>query len=228
MLSLIHEPAHHAARLADGRLLPRGLGPGQNRRLLRTSACGSIGAPALVEPRLPAGVLRHAGRFRHSARPRDRSQDPLRARRRAQTRPHPAGRPHGHVPLGRLLPQGVERRLRPRLRLQHGRVERRAGQHAAARQSRRLPVRDGSGLLRPAGQADRADHAAHLRNARTSCRAIRRRSPSFAPAARSWSSSSASAASATSPSGSRTSPPSSPATPSGRRRRTGSAPSCTR
>ena len=91
--------------------------------------------------------------------------------REIQTRPpggprhrlHPAGRPDGHVPLDRLLPQGMGRPLRPRPRLQHGRMVRRPGQHAAARPARRLPVRHGTGVLRTARQEHRAAEAAPFR-----------------------------------------------------------------
>ena len=43
--------------------------------------------------------------------------------------PDSAGRAHGHVSLDGLLPARVEGSLRPRLWIQHGRMERRGGQH---------------------------------------------------------------------------------------------------
>ena len=45
----------------------------------------------------------------------------------------PAGRPDGDVPLGGLLPQGMGRPVRPRPRLQHGRMERPRRRDASAR-----------------------------------------------------------------------------------------------
>ena len=67
----------------------------------------------------------------------------------AQTGPDSARRAHGHVSLDGLLPARVEGSLRPRLWIQHGRVERRGGQHLPPRQSQRISICDGSSFLRP-------------------------------------------------------------------------------
>ena len=52
---------------------------------------------------------------------------------RPADRLHPAGRADGHVSLDGIFPQRMGRLLRPRPRLQHGRMVRRPGKHAAAR-----------------------------------------------------------------------------------------------
>ena len=128
-------------------------------------------------PALRAGRLRLLRGLRHLHGPRDRPRDPARPPGGPAHRLHPAGRADGHVPLDGLLPQRMGRPLRPRPRLQHGRMVRRPGQHAAARQSRRLPARDGAGVLRPARQAHRAAEAAPFRPQDASCRPTPSRSP---------------------------------------------------
>ena len=52
------------------------------------------------------------------------------------------------------------------------------GNTLPAGQQRRVSVRDGAGILRPAGQADRAEDAAELRHERRTCRPMARRSAS--------------------------------------------------
>ena len=86
---------------------------------------GARRAPSLVAPAVRAGRLRLVRGLRHLHGPRDRPRDPAGPAGGPAHRLHPARRADGHVPLGGLLPQGVGRALRPRPRLQHGRVVRR-------------------------------------------------------------------------------------------------------
>ena len=113
-----------AGSMMEG-FLPQRLGPRQDRRLLLAPRRGDRRAAALVASRTssrsPARSVADfdvmLGHEIATAIRRTRDQ----GRRRGAD---PAGRADGDVPLGRLLPQGVGRRLRPRPRLQHGRVER--------------------------------------------------------------------------------------------------------
>ncbi len=102
--------------------------------------------------------------------------------------PDLASRSHGHVPLGRLLPQGMERLVRSCLWLQHGRVERSSRRNSAGRESRgvsatrwsrRSTARSGPAPCRPptAGSPRPSvclDYAESHRRARKSRRSLDR------------------------------------------------------
>ena len=154
-----------AGSMMEG-FLPRGWDLAQDRRLLRPAARLDRRAPTVVASRLRAGALRLGGRLRRDDGPRDRDGDQAVPRPGPAGRADPAGRPDGDVPLGGLFPQGVGRRVRPRLRLQHGRVERPRRRDPAARASRRVPERDAIGVLRSAGRSDRPRIAAMVRHGR--------------------------------------------------------------
>src|ERR1019366_6458148 len=58
-----YRPDKHNARLASRRLLPGGMGPPEDRRLLRESAGDNPGPATLVAPGVPTSTMRHARRL---------------------------------------------------------------------------------------------------------------------------------------------------------------------
>ena len=113
----------YAQRVDAGRLLPLGMGSGENRCLLRESPECYLRAADLVASGFPTYSMRYDRRFRYHDGPRNRAPNPQDPRCGASVGADPAGRTNGHVPLGPLFPQGMECSMRSCPRLQHGRVE---------------------------------------------------------------------------------------------------------
>ena len=150
--------------------LPRGWDLAKIDALLRPPSRGDRRAPAVVASRFRAGRLRLGRRFRRHDGPRDRP-----AIKRARDagpagRADLAGRPDGHVPLGGLFPQGMERRVRPRLRLQHGRVERPRRRDPASRTPGAFQNAMQAAFYGPLGDAHRPASATAGSPRPTACR----------------------------------------------------------
>ncbi len=152
-----HESAHDDRRLDDGRVFCPAAGTSpRSTPAARIRPRRSASGRPWWHPRFEPVACDSVADFDVDDGPRDRPGDQAAPRPRPARRPDLAGRPDGHVPLGGLFPQGMGRRLRPRPRLQHGRMERPRRRDPACRASRRVSERDGGGVLRAAGHADRA------------------------------------------------------------------------